>query len=215
MQRCVFLRLLLRTALYPARDAGLFHSHSKEFMMKISYFASLLLALPFLAQANGSSSFSSTDGMLSIPEVIVDDAVRYYNAQLKLDFATGTFTLQSIAERPETIQITPGRTFPLKAMQYATLPGTNFTVHFLGAVEDSRCPIDALCIHPGSVTVGLELLTGEVNGSEFSLTLGLDATTAVREIAGYRLTLLSVTPAPRSDVTVNPNDYEIALRLDE
>ncbi|GEM_PF-2236681 len=183
--------------------------------MKISLFP-VIFALPLAVHAGEMPAFPSKDGTLTVPQLTVDGAKTYYNAQLRLDFDTGTFTLQHLSERPKVVSITLGRSFSLKGTQYAMLPGSNLAIHFLGAVEDSRCPIDVLCIQAGEVTVGMEALyTGELNGGEFSLTLGTEgADNAQREIDGYRLTLLEVSPTPRSGVMTSSDEYSVVLRLD-
>jgi hypothetical protein len=187
--------------------------------MKLSMFtavAGLLLSSPLMA--GNTVTFSGKDGILSVPRLEVD-GVTYYDARLALDFASGTFNLLGVSKSPPTMEIALGRTFGLKNMQIATLPGTDINIRFLGAVDDSRCPIDAICIRAGSVTVGLEALIGYFNGDmahggEFSLTLGEDPAAAARDFSGYRLSLLGVTPAPRSDTSWRAEDYEIILRLD-
>lgn len=160
------------------------------------------------------SRFNTQDGILSVPQLQIDNGPMFYNAQLKLNFANGTFRLLSINEQPETVQIQLGCPFTLGFKQYGTLPSTNLGIHWL-SVSDSRCPITAICVWAGEALVTLEAVSeGQTNGGEFSLTLGDDPEQAVRDLGDYRLTLLEVSPYPSGPVPATEQNHEITLRLD-
>ena len=112
--------------------------------------------------------------------------------------------------RPQPQQVTPGAEFELRigdAVRVAGGPG----LRFARVVEDSRCPIDALCIQPGRATVRLAVIRpGDAEEIELSTREGPAADT----IAGYEVRLVSLLPPPRAAVPTAPDSYRVTLLVD-
>src|SRR6185503_3906190 len=67
-----------------------------------------------------------------------------------------------------------GREFEIKVGQSARLTGSATTVTLRAVTEDSRCPIDVVCIWQGNAKTVLEVRTGEDGpSSEVSLNTGV------------------------------------------
>ena len=75
-------------------------------------------------------------------------------------------------------------------------------------LEDSRCPMNARCIWAGRVR--LKMLWLRPGGNEsFELTLG-----EPKSLADGSITLESVHPETRTDVTIKPEGYRFSFRFD-
>jgi hypothetical protein len=89
--------------------------------------------------------------------------------------------------------------------------GTRVTVSFDGIVLDSRCAIDVMCIQAGEARGAFRLVSGREPAAGFELDTAQSATAVV---GGYRITLVSVSPAPRSTVRIAPGDYAVELKIE-
>jgi hypothetical protein len=90
--------------------------------------------------------------------------------------------------------------------------GTVLRVGFARVVEDSRCPIDAICVWQGNAAVEIGVAAGMGPSDPLRLNTTLDPKSA--EHLGVRFTLLEVQPAPRAAVPTEAKDYSIRLRLE-
>ena len=75
----------------------------------------------------------------------------------------------------------------------------------LRVVEDSRCPLDVQCIQAGTVRVEVQVVSG-MGTSTSVIELGDTLTTEAEEI-----TLTTVTPSPRSDITISDEQYRFTF----
>lgn len=85
-------------------------------------------------------------------------------------------------------------------------------VVFARVVEDSRCPIDAICVWEGNATVELGLAIGSGPTFPLQLSTALEPRSAVWQ--DVRFTLLEVHPAWRAEEQKRPEDYSVLLRLE-
>ena len=90
----------------------------------------------------------------------------------------------------------PGTT---KINQPTELGGVSFTP--LEVVEDSRCPVDVVCIQAGTVRARMRL-EHEGEAQDATLTLGRPII-----FAGKQVSLTSVFPAPQSQKTMAQSEY--------
>ena len=88
-----------------------------------------------------------------------------------------------------------------------TFSGLDVSLTPLSVVEDSRCPVDVVCIQAGTVRVKTRIISG-LGTSDMTLTLGTPITTEAEEV-----TLVSVSPAPYSTVTISPNAYVFTFSI--
>jgi len=88
---------------------------------------------------------------------------------------------------------------------------STFRVAFEGVKEDSRCPIDVICVWQGNAAVALELTAGEGPTLPFTVNTGIEPDSAVH--AGYFVQLLEVNPAPVSTSRIDRKRYRVKLRI--
>ena len=83
-------------------------------------------------------------------------------------------------------------------------------------VEDSRCPLDAICVWAGEAVVTFNVEEGE---NQETLQLGKCGSTSPQCIAhttdelDYRFSLLDVTPFPELDVEVDESELQIRINV--
>jgi hypothetical protein len=82
-------------------------------------------------------------------------------------------------------------------------------VTFLEVVNDSRCPVDVVCVTAGDAEVRLAV-TGE--GEDRTVSLHTTQEPRSTTIGAVRLELTGLMPSPRSTVTVRPQDYRAMIR---
>ena len=91
----------------------------------------------------------------------------------------------------------------------------NIPIRFIGVLGDSRCPSDVTCVWAGNaqVQLGIGPRTGTQGPTEQVL---LNTSEADKGGAawGLRLTLVDLTPAPRSTQPIPPENYVIRLKVE-
>ena len=103
-----------------------------------------------------------------------------------------------------------GELFTLRAGESASLRGERATIVFDRIVSDSRCAVDVQFIRAGEARAALRLEPG--GGPEISFELDTDRDRS-QEVGGYRVTLVGVSPAPRSTVRIPASDYRVELTI--
>ena len=111
---------------------------------------------------------------------------------------------------PEAPSVDLGERFTLHPGQFAGIAGTPARVTFERIVSDNRCAVDVQCITAGEARAWLRLIAEPGHMEIFMLDTDRNATAIV---AGYRISLLSVSPAPRSTVRIDPKSYVIELTV--
>jgi hypothetical protein len=108
----------------------------------------------------------------------------------------------------EPIVVPLGTSFELAPGQEALVEG--LSVGFQRVGQDSRCPIDAVCIWEGDATVSVQLRTGAEGPATRELhTSGqFDSETS---FAGYTVRLETLLPATRASEPIRPFDYRATL----
>jgi hypothetical protein len=104
----------------------------------------------------------------------------------------------------------PGERFSLRAGESASIRGERATIAFERILSDSRCAIDVQCIWAGEARGAFRLEKRGEAAVSFELDTDRDP---VREVGGYRVSLLAVSPAPRSTVRIAPADYRVELTV--
>jgi hypothetical protein len=103
-----------------------------------------------------------------------------------------------------------GERFTLHPGESATIAGTRAKISFERIVSDNRCAVDVVCIVAGEARASLRLESAPGRPEAFTLDTGRNPAAAV---AGYRVTLLSVLPLPRSTVWIDPRGYAVDLAV--
>ena len=91
----------------------------------------------------------------------------------------------------------------------------NIEIRFGGVLEDSRCPSDVACVWAGNAQAALGV--GPPRGTQGPTERVLLNTTEggqSGEAWGLRVTLVDLTPAPKSTQPIAPEDYRIRLKVE-
>ena len=100
------------------------------------------------------------------------------------------------AKRPETMRVQIN-----KEKRFAK---GRLSIRFVELVEDSRCPTDTNCIWAGNAKIRIRVAG---YGRSQELTLDTNGQHQAATAEGYSIKLISLTPAPRSNIRINRNGY--------
>ncbi len=125
----------------------------------------------------------------------------------------GTSTTEdSPAEPAAAVEARTGETFRLRVGGIAKVGRDGVLVAFRGIANDSRCPIDVVCVWQGDATAQIHVTVGRLAWTPFELHTALEPR-AVR-FQNYTVTLIAVEPAPVSTRPTDPRSYIVTLRVD-
>jgi hypothetical protein len=99
--------------------------------------------------------------------------------------------------------------FTIKFGQPVEVKDANLRITFTAVEEDSRCPVDVVCVWAGNAKLNLE-----VKGSKKKfVSAPVNTTSEPREIVfkGYKVKLLGVSPQRKAGTPVLPADYQATL----
>jgi hypothetical protein len=85
------------------------------------------------------------------------------------------------------------------------------TVKLIGVTEDTRCPINAMCIQVGDAYVAVEV-SAPGTRRELELQL-LNPTNRATQLRGYTIEVQEVTPYPYTIEPPRPRDYRVTFRV--
>ena len=102
----------------------------------------------------------------------------------------------SAARRSETIRV--------QINKEKKFPKAKLSIKFVELVEDSRCPADAQCVWAGNAKIKIRVT---MNGRSHDLSLDTNGQHQAATAEGYTIKLLSLTPAPRSNIRIDRNGY--------
>lgn len=97
----------------------------------------------------------------------------------------------------------------LKVDERVIVSGTELAIEFTSVTEDSRCPIDVVCIWAGNGEIELILHTP---GSPVTVAK-LNTFQEPREISysGYQIKLKDLKPYPKEGIEIDPTEYQATL----
>lgn len=102
-----------------------------------------------------------------------------------------------------TVTLAPGET---------TAPlGDAFLVSFTRVLNDSRCPIDVMCVWSGNAAV--EIGVGSSRATMHADTLNTAVQPHETIWGSYRITVLELAPMPRSGTPIPADGYRLTLRV--
>ena len=102
----------------------------------------------------------------------------------------------SAAKRAETLRV--------QINKEKKFPKAKLSIRFVELVEDSRCPADAQCVWAGNAKIKIRVT---MNGRSHDLSLDTNGQHQAATAEGYSIKLLSLTPAPRSNIRIDRNGY--------
>lgn len=107
-----------------------------------------------------------------------------------------------------------GEPFAVRVGQAVTLDSGGITLLFAAVPEDSRCPVDVVCVWEGNAVVALTVTAG---GAEQDIELNTSPSPAVgpRQVVvdGYVVELLQLDPSPVSDRRIPGWAYRATLEV--
>ena len=113
--------------------------------------------------------------------------------------------------RNQPQDIAAGVEFELALGGTARLGGGDLQIAFSEVVEDSRCPIDAVCIQAGRATVRL---TVDHAGRRHELELSTRDGAVADSVGGHEVRLVALLPPPRAAEPTAPDSYRVTLLVD-
>ena len=113
---------------------------------------------------------------------------------------------------PDTAIVPASTDMTLRMGEEKAVGGSVVKIVFARVVEDSRCPIDVVCVWEGNAEVELGIRAGM--GPTFPLQLNTALQPQAAEWSGVLVTLLEVQPAPRAAVPTRPEDYTVKIRVE-
>jgi len=102
-----------------------------------------------------------------------------------------------------------GQEFGLKIDQEALIEGEDLAVRFEKALEDSRCPEDAVCVWAGNAKIRLKLSKQKQAPATVELNTYIGAKSS--SYLNYEIKLVTLKPLPKADKAVQPNEYIATL----
>ena len=102
--------------------------------------------------------------------------------------------------------------FSLGIGQTATIEGEKLVIKFKAVLEDSRCPINVLCVWAGNGKVEFEIL--DIDGQNKTVILNTEEEPRATTLKGHKLILISLNPPRIDGVSISPGDYAVTLRVD-
>jgi hypothetical protein len=103
-----------------------------------------------------------------------------------------------------------GKPFELRAGTSANLDEA-LTITFERVSNDSRCPMDVVCIWAGDAVVSVSISQGA--GGWVRRELHTDPSGSETSYSMYSVKLLALSPYPRSDRQIRPEDYVARLSV--
>jgi len=113
---------------------------------------------------------------------------------------------------PDTAVVPASTDMTLKMGEELPVGGSVVKIVFARVVEDSRCPIDVVCVWQGNAVAELGIRMGM--GPTFPLQVNTTLEPRSVEWNGIRITLLELQPAPRASVPTRPEDYSVKIRVE-
>ena len=171
------------------------------------FLTSLIMALTLTVQANDQVQYATENKLLKIPSAVIDDVAQVYDVEMSLQ-SNGQFALTQINEEPK-LQANINETFTLKMDESIWLKDIDAHLKLVAVAEDSRCPIDAICITDGPVRLVFAIFNKTIHTNDLLLTHGIESFFSIAEKGNFRIILGRVSPLPASGRT--SADYEATL----
>ncbi len=104
-----------------------------------------------------------------------------------------------------------GEQFTIATGEIVSIRGEPLKIRFDAVTEDSRCPLNVVCIQAGRAVCQLTLTTGVTTEIALNETGGTNGFT--RQTAGGYAWEFQVTPYPKAGEPIKPADYRLTLTV--
>ena len=109
-----------------------------------------------------------------------------------------------------------GREFRLEFGKSITIEPEDLRIKFVNVVEDSRCPVDALCVWAGRAIVLIGVTSNGRGLGELELRLDPENQELVEgEIGDFLITISELSPHPKAENPIEKSDYIVSLIVTE
>ena len=112
----------------------------------------------------------------------------------------------------ETIKVFIDREFSLDIGQTAHIEGDELFIKFKAVLEDSRCPVNVLCVLAGNAKVEFEIR--DIDGQNKTIALNTEDEPKNTNLKGHKLTLLSLSPPRIDGASIAPEQYAVTLHVE-
>jgi hypothetical protein len=103
--------------------------------------------------------------------------------------------------------------FSLCVGQTASIGGENLVIKFKAVLEDSRCPVNVVCVWAGNGKVELEVL--DIDGQNKTVILNTEEEPRALTLKGHKLKLISLNPPRVDGISILPGDYSVMLLVEK
>ena len=103
--------------------------------------------------------------------------------------------------------------FSLGIGRSASIDGEKLIIKFKAVLEDSRCPVNVVCVWAGNGKVEFEIL--DIDGQNKTVTLNTEEEPRVTTLKGHNLKLISLNPPRIDGVSISPGDYSVTLLVEK
>ena len=126
-------------------------------------------------------------------------------------FLAACDTSMELSRKP-TVEAVLNVPFSLAAGQTAVLAGEHLSVTFVRVLDDTRCPLDAVCVLAGDATMSVRAQQEGIAAKALSLTLLGNLQGVAYE--GFAFHAQQLMPGQLSGQTIPPEDYSVRLLVD-
>lgn len=102
--------------------------------------------------------------------------------------------------------------FSLGIDQTASIKGEKLVIKFKAVLEDSRCPVNVVCVWAGNGKVEFEI--HDIDGQNKTVILNTEEEPRFTLLKGHKLILISLNPPRIDGVSNSPGDYSVTLRVE-
>jgi hypothetical protein len=114
--------------------------------------------------------------------------------------------------RNAPVEVSPGAEFELGIGETARMADGDLMITFERVVEDSRCPVDVVCVRAGRATVRLATRSGEGDPLPLELSTGEGPDAAAS--GPFTIRLVSIAPPRRARDPGEPGPYRATLLVE-
>lgn len=100
--------------------------------------------------------------------------------------------------------------FDLKVNETAFIKQENMSITFVDIIEDSRCPMGAVCVWEGRVIAKVNIVKDSKQWNDVELIMR-PGHREFKVIDGYKITLINVEPYPKVKEKIDLSEYVITL----
>lgn len=130
----------------------------------------------------------------------------------KFIFAIGSFFALTAASAPPS-QVSIDTDISLAVGQAVAIESENLVIKFNKVIEDSRCPVNAVCVWAGNGKVELEIQ--DIGGTPKTMILNTQIEAKVAALKSRKLRLVALNPPRTQGVSISPGGYSITLRVEK